>query len=126
MRVAPIEKNSDLHRAATEAVRLFIAQSRHIEPVRRAHDGAYFPHGMCRATREGRVGEGVTYFGPLRSGLGRKGRSENYKYYHKEIDLKLDDAKTRRSLARGARRPTRVPFAGARGPDGGGGEALVR
>ena len=43
--------------------------------------------------REGDLGKGVTFYGPLRNALGREGSDPNHRLFHKEIEIRLDAAR---------------------------------
>ena len=96
VRFAPIIPNSGLHRRAAHMARLVIGRSLLTDPTPRGHDGGaseYRMAGFSRVKRHGKPGEGVTFYGPLRNALGREGSSPNNRHFHREIELRLDEAR---------------------------------
>ena len=96
VRFAPIIPNSGLHRCAARIARLTIGRSLLTDPTPRGHDGGaseYRMTGFSRVHRHAGVGEGVTFYGPLRNALGRGGSSPNNRHFHREIELRLDEAR---------------------------------
>ena len=96
VRFAPIIPNSGLHRCAARIARLMVGRSLLTDPTPRGHDGGaseYRMTGFSRVKRHAGVGEGVTFYGPLRNALGRKGSSPNNRHFHREIELRLDEAR---------------------------------
>ncbi len=96
VRFAPIIPNSGLHRCAARIARLTVGRMLLTDPTPRGHDGGaseYRMTGFSRVHRHAGVGEGVTFYGPLRNALGRKGSSPNNRHFHREIELRLDRAR---------------------------------
>ena len=80
---------------AVRMARLMIGRSLLTDPTPRGHDGGaseYRMVGFSRVYRHGGLGEGVTFYGPLRNALGR-GSSPNNRHFHREIELRLDEAR---------------------------------
>ena len=96
VRVAPIEAGSSLQACAVRCAQLFIARYRLTGPTPRGHDGGageYHVTGVSRVYKDRGLGEGVTFYGPLRNALGRKGSDPNHRLFHKEIEIQLDAAR---------------------------------
>ena len=96
VRVAPIASGSGLQACAAHCAQLFIARAQITGPTPRGHDGGaaeYHVAGPSRVYREGDLGKGVTFYGPLRNALGREGSDPNHRLFHKEIEIQLDAAR---------------------------------
>ena len=96
VRVAPIVSGSELQACAARVAQLFMARAQITGPTPRGHDGGaaeYHVAGPSRVNREGDLGKGVTFYGPLRNALGRKGSNPNHRLFHKELEIQLDAAR---------------------------------
>ena len=96
VRVAPIASGSELQACAARVAQLFMARAQITGPTPRGHDGGaaeYHVAGPSRVNREGDLGKGVTFYGPLRNALGRKGSDPNHRLFHKELEIQLDAAR---------------------------------